>query len=273
VLRKPELLEVFMASTKGTEANLSSDKLLRIIEYMAANHLPTRLKDIADNLGFSQPTVVRFLRTLCDQGYVYHDRHTGYYAMTWKICRLSAALESNLVLRSMAGSLLADFANECNVGALLAVEREGRLVYLDLVGAPHGSVDTMLRIGKDAPMHSTGSGKILLSTMPYTRFQQVILQNGLAKLTPNTITNQDALLKELEQIREQGYALDNEECEIGHRCVSVPLYDYTGTVAAAVSAFDSTDCLTDEYIQSTVLPGLKKLAEEISFRMGHSART
>ncbi len=261
-----------MSATRGTEANLSSDKLLRIIEYMAANHLPMRLKDIADNLGISQPTVVRYLRTLCDQGYVYHDDHTGYYAMTWKICRLSSSLQSNLVLRSMAGSLLADFANQCNTGALLAVERDGRLVYLDLVGAPHGSVDTMLRIGKDAPMHSTGSGKVLLSAMPLSRVNELMKENGLARLTPKTITNLEALLDELETVREQGYALDNEECEINHRCVSVPLYDYTGTVAAAISAFDSAERLTDEYIQTTALPGLRKLATEISFRMGYSVR-
>ena len=261
-----------MTAKKGTEANLSSDKLLRIVEYMAANHLPMRLKDIADNLGISQPTVVRYLRTLCDQGYAYHDDHTGYYAMTWKICRLSGSLQSNLVLRSMAGSLLADFANQCNIGALLAVERDGRLVYLDLVGAPHGSVDTMLRIGKDAPMHSTGSGKVLLSAMPMSRVNEILDQSGLARLTPKTITNRDELFRELDAIREQGYALDNEECEMNHRCVSVPLYDYTGTVAAAISAFDSTDRLTDDYIQSAALPGLRKLAAEISFRMGFSTR-
>lgn len=261
-----------MTKTKGTEANLSSDKLLRIIEFMAANHLPTRLKDIADHLDISQPTVSRYLRTLCEQGYVYHDNHTGYYAMTWKICRLGASLQSNLVLRSMAGSLLADFANNFNLGALVAVERDGRLVYLDLVGAPHGTVDTMLRIGKDAPMHSTGSGKILLSVMPQSRIQKVLEQYGLTRLTPYTITTQEALFKELDTIRQQGYALDNEECEIGHRCVSVPLYDYTGTVAAAVSAFDSTERLTDDYIQQVALPGLRAMAEEISFRMGFAVQ-
>lgn len=261
-----------MARTKGTEANLSSDKLLRIVEYMSANHLPTRLKDIADNLGLSQPTVVRYLRTLCDQGYAYHDDHTGYYAMTWKICRLSGSLQSNLVLRSMAGTLLADFANQYNTGALLAVERDGRLVYLDLVGAPHGSVDTMLRIGKDAPMYSTGSGKVLLSAMPLSRVHEILDQSGLARLTPKTITNREALLQELDVIREQGYALDNEECELNHRCVSVPLYDYSGTVAAAISAFDSTERLNDEYIQSTVLPGLLDMAAQLSFRMGYSTR-
>lgn len=259
-----------MAVSKGTEANLSSDKLLRIIEFLSANHLPMRIKDIANRLEMSQPTVVRYLRTLCDQGYVYQDGQTGQYAMTWKICRLGASLQSNLVLRSMAGSLLAEFANEVNLGALLAVERDGRLVYLDLVGAPHGNVDTMLRIGKDAPMHSTGSGKILLSTMSPGRLQSIIDQYGLPRLTEKTITRQEDLLRELEKVREQGFATDDEECEIGHRCVSVPLHDYTGTVVAAISAFDSAQRLTDAYIQTTVLPALRKLATEISFRMGYS---
>lgn len=255
---------------RGKETNLSSDKLLKIIEYMSACRLPVRLKDISDNLGISQPTVVRYLRTMCDQGYAYHDDHTGCYAMTWKICRLSGSLQSNLVLRSMAGSLLSEFANTNNIGVLLAVERDSMLTYLDLVGAPHGSVDTMLRIGKDAPMHSTGSGKILLSAMSPNRVRQWLDQMGLIRLTPHTITNREAFLRELEQVREQGYALDNEECEIGHRCVSVPLYDYTGTVAAAISAFDSSERLTDEAIHERILPALRELAGKISFRMGFS---
>ena len=257
-----------MAKTKGAETNLSSDKLLRIIEYMAANHLPMRLKDISDNLQIAQPTVVRYLRTLCDQGYVYHDDHTGHYSMTWKICRLGDALHSNLVLRSMAGTLIAEFANRYNVGILLSVERNGALVYLDLVGAPHGSVDTMLRIGKDAPMHSTGSGKVLLSAMPRSRVDRILETTGLVQLTPYTITTREDLYAELDQVRIRGYALDNEECEIGHRCVSVPLYDYTGTVAAAISAFDSSDLLTDDHIFDRVLPGLRELAAKLSFRMG-----
>ena len=255
---------------KGKETNLSSDKLLRIIEYMSACRLPVRLKDISDNLGISQPTVVRYLRTMCDQGYAYHDDHTGCYAMTWKICRLSSSLESNLVLRSMAGSLLSEFANTNNIGILLAVERDNMLTYLDLVGAPHGSVDTMLRIGKDAPMHTTGSGKILLAAMSPNRVRQWLDQMGLVKLTPHTITHREDFLRELDQVREQGYALDNEECEIGHRCVSVPLYDYTGTVAAAISAFDSSERLTDEAIHERLLPALRELAGKISFRMGFS---
>jgi len=252
------------------EQNLSSDKLLRIIEYMSKNRLAVRLKDISENLGISQPTVVRYLRTLCDQGYVYQDDNTGCYAMTWKIRKLSSPLETNLVLRSMAGPLLNEFANRLNVGVLLAVEREGNLVYLDLAGAPHSSLDTMLRIGKNAPMHSTGSGKILLAYMAPSRAEQILREKGLVRLTPKTITDMNSLLRDLQDIREMGYALDDEECEIGHKCVSVPLYDYSNQVSAAVSVFDSVDRLTDTYIQEEILPALKQLAQKISFRMGYS---
>lgn len=253
---------------KGTEANLSSDKLLRIVEHMSAQRLPMRLKDIAENLNISQPTVLRYLRTMCEQGYAYHDRQTGHYALTWKICRLGSSLENNLVMRNMAGTLLSEFANRYNIGVLLAVERDGVLVYLDLVGAPHGSVNTMLRIGKDAPLHSTGSGKVMLSAMTPFRIQQIIEKNGLRRLTDKTITSQKALMEELERVQAQGYAMDNEECELGHRCVSVPIYDYSGNVAAAISAFDSVERLTDQLVQETILPALQHLAAEISFRLG-----
>lgn len=259
-----------MAQSNGTGANLSSDKLLQIVEYMASKRLPVRLKDIATDLRISQPTVVRYLRTLCNQGYVYQDGHTGCYAMTWKICRLGRSLESNLVLRNMAGSLLNDFANTHNVGVLLAVEKNDSLVYLDLVSSPRGSISTMLRIGNEAPIHSTASGKILLSAMTTARVNQILDQQGQARLTAYTITSRDALMKELATIQQQGYALDNEECEIGHRCVSVPLYDYSGSIAAAISAFGNVEDMTDEAINNTFLPELKELSTVISFRMGHS---
>ena len=262
-----------MTKLNGNSANLSSDKLLQIFEYMASRRLPVRLKDISTDLNISQPTVVRYLRTLRNQAYVYHDDRTGCYAMTWKICRLSSSLESNLVLRNMAGSLLNDFANQYNLGVLLAVERNDSLVYLDLVDPPHGSANAMLRIGNDAPIHSTASGKILLSAMTEARANQILDQQGQVRLTANTITNRQALMQELAKIQQQGYALDNEECEIGHRCVSVPVYDYTGTVAAAISAYSDTSILTDELIQNTALPALKALSQEVSFRMGHSVST
>lgn len=250
--------------------NQSSDKLLRIIECMAANRLPCRLIDLAEKLDFPQSTVLRYLRTLCSQGYAYHDEQSGCYALTWKICRLCDSVKANLVLRSMASPFLSELANDHNVGALLATLYDGSVLYLDMVGNPHNVMDTMLRIGKSAPIHTTGSGKILLSAMSGREIDNIIKNDGLMRLTENTITSREALLKELDDVRERGYALDNEECETGHRCVSVPLYDYTGGIAAAISAFDSADRMTEQRLRDELLPALFDTASQISFRMGYS---
>ena len=98
-----------MAGKEG--GNLSSDKLFRIIECLAANRLPNRLTDLADKLDMPQPTLLRYLKTLCAQGYAYHDDVTGCYALTWKICRLADSVKSNLSLRSIASPFLNHFSN------------------------------------------------------------------------------------------------------------------------------------------------------------------
>lgn len=67
-----------------------------------------------------------------------------------------------------------------------------------------------------------------------------------------------------------GYAVDDEECEIGHRCIAVPIYDYSGNVAGAISAFDNIERVTDRRIETVLLPELKRTAREISLRLGYT---
>lgn len=259
-----------MRENEGKDnANQSSDKLFRIIECLAANRLPNRLSELSEKLDMPQPTVLRYLKTLCAHGYAYHDDNSGCYALTWKICRLADAVKANLALRSMASPFLDALANELNTGACLVVEHDSGAIYLDFVDNPHTIMKTLLRIGKSAPMHTTASGKVLLSSYSERRVNEIIEKNGLTRLTHRTITEKPALYAELERVREQGYAVDDEECEEGHVCISVPLFDYTGRVAAAISVFDVTDHMSEARVQREVLPRLKKVAEEISFRMGY----
>ena len=138
-----------MAGKEG--GNLSSDKLFRIIECLAANRLPNRLTDLADKLDMPQPTLLRYLKTLCAQGYAYHDDVTGCYALTWKICRLADSVKSNLSLRSIASPFLNHAANVMNAGTLLAIEQDRGVLYLDFVDNPRWMMKTMLRIGKMPP--------------------------------------------------------------------------------------------------------------------------
>ena len=257
-----------MAGKEGS--NLSSDKLFRIIECLAANRLPNRLTDLADKLDMPQPTLLRYLKTLCAQGYAYHDDVTGCYALTWKICRLADSVKSNLSLRSIASPFLNHAANVMNAGTLLAIEQDRGVLYLDFVDNPRWMMKTMLRIGKNAPIHTTASGKVLLSSFSYRKVEEIIAEKGLERLTENTITTPEKLFGELALIRKRGYAVDDEECEIGHRCIAVPIYDYSGNVAGAISAFDNFERVTDRRIETVLLPELKRTAREISLRLGYT---
>lgn len=216
--------------------------------------MPNRLTDLADKLDMPQPTLLRYLKTLCAQGYAYHDDVTGCYALTWKICRLADSVKSNLSLRSIASPFLNHAANVMNAGTLLAIEQDRGVLYLDFVDNPRWMMKTMLRIGKNAPIHTTASGKVLLSSFSYRKVEEIIAEKGLERLTENTITTPEKLFGELALIRKRGYAVDDEECEIGHRCIAVPIYDYSGNVAGAISAFDNIERVTDRRIETVLLP-------------------
>ena len=236
--------------------SLSSDRLLKIIEGMAANRLPMKLAELAEKQLLPPATLLRYLRTLISQGYVYQDEQSGGYALTWKICKIGDAVKVNLVLRSLVAPFLNMLSNNYNVSTCLVIPVEQGAMYLDFIEKPCGGMNTLKRIGKSAPMHSTGSGKLLLSTFSERKVNDYIEQVGLVKITTQTIDDRDVLMSELKKIREQGYALDNEECEEGVRCVSVPLRDYSGSVIAAISIVDDVPLLTDERIQEEILPVL-----------------
>ncbi len=255
-------------SAKGS-GSLSSDKLIKIIECLAANRLPCRLLDLTKALNLPQSTILRYLKTLVEQNYAYQDKNTGCYALTWKICRLADAVKTDLVLRNMANPYLNKLANKLNAGVLLVAFYEDGSMYLDMVANFHSEMRTMLRIGKDAPLHCSASGKILLSTLTRSKLDLHVERSGLPVLTANTIKDRVTLDIELAMIREQGYALDNEECERGYRCVSVPLYDYTDQITAAVSVYDSVGKMTDERINEEILPYMFKVSKNISLMLGH----
>jgi IclR family KDG regulon transcriptional repressor len=246
----------------------SSDKLLKIIECLAASRLPVRLMDLSETLGLPQPTVLRYLKTLCELGYAYRDGESACYGLTWRLCRLSDAVQTNLVLRSMASPFLNALANQLNTGVCLVVEQGGQTLYLDYVDNPRIMTRTMLHIGKSAPIHATGSGKVLLSAYSNRRIRGILEENGMEQLTPKTITDPDRLLQEIERIRQQEYGIDREECESGYTCVSVPLRDYSGRIAAAVSVFDMSEHFTEARIQQEVLPAMHSTGAQISYRMG-----
>ncbi len=257
-----------MKDNVKTSSNQTFAKMFQVIECLAASPLTMRLQDVSTQVHLPASTVLRYLNSLIEGGYAYQDRESMRYGLTWRMLRISEKIKDTLGLRSMAGTLFNELSAELGLGACLVIDKNGSCFYLDCVTDPKLMETTLQYIGKSSPLHATGSGKVLLTQYSEPKLASLIKQKGLIKLTPNTITAPDALENELARIRKQGYAIDDEECELGLRCVSVPIYDYSSQVFAAASVFGPTSIMTKEHIIETVLPRLLETARELSFRLG-----
>lgn len=249
------------------QSSQSSARLLQILECLAENRMPMRLQDISKQVGMTQSTVLRYLYTLQATNYIYQESSTLRYALTWRVCKLSENVNSLLSLRNITTPFINHLANTLSLGTCLVINQNDECLYLDCIDNPNSP--TLQRIGKAAPLHATGSGKVLLSQYPEAKLNAYILNKGLTKYTDYTITDPVILKKELESIRNQGFGMDEQECEIGLRCISIPLYDYTCQVIASMSIFGNTSDMTDQRIRSEVYPALREATTTISLRLGY----
>ncbi len=249
-------------------ANQSVIKLLLLLSSLSESRTPVRLQEIAAQINMPQATVLRYLNALIQEGYAFQDTLSGRYALTWKIAEIGDQIRAHMNLRSISGDIVNDLANKIDFGICLVVEQDMECVYLDCLYEPTALSSPLVRIGKQTPLHATGSGKILLSAFTETELDYLIAKKGLPKLTEKTITTKAAMLEELARVRQQGYAFDDEECEEGLRCISVPIYGCRQRLVAAISAFGAAERICEQCIQNDILPHLKPAAEQISFRLG-----
>jgi IclR family KDG regulon transcriptional repressor len=230
--------------------NQSTTKVLSIIEVMAESNAPLKVKDLSARLSMPGATVIRFLQSLINEGYVIQEKENSRYFLTMKICQLGEQVNSRFNLREAVHPFLVELMEKCEESTCLAVDIDKKTTYIDAVEGPSRVLRTLQRIGKSAPLHSTGVGKNLLLNYSEKDIDKLVSDDYLVRLTENTITSKKRLLAELEKVRSQGFAMDDEECEIGVRCVAAPIYDFHGKVVASISASGPASRLKDERLQT-----------------------
>ncbi len=248
----------------GSTRNLSVMKALDIIEFLAnENNTPQRMCDIAAALGMNVSTVSRFLSSLAARGYVRADSDSGRYCLSLKFCTIADSVNRNSQLYSLALPVMREISRTVNESVCLAVEQNAMVEYIGVVPAAGQMMQTLQRIGNRAPMHCTGIGKLLLCGHSPEEIDQILEEKGMTAFTPHTIADRELLFRELDRVRERGYAFDNEECEIGARCIAFPIYSPGGQLMAGISVTGPIFRLTDEKIRSA-LPYLTAQAQRIS---------
>lgn len=255
-------------SNRFTKDNQSTDKVLSIIELLSCSKEPLRLIDIANHLKYNTSTALRFLNSLERNGYVYKNSETLKYQMTYKICGLANQINSHSSLVEIAMNPIKQLSMQLEECVCLAVEQDFTVVYVYVADGPGQMLRTTQRIGSQAPMHCTGVGKVILSEFSEMRIDEMIRLKGLTRYTSNTLVTKEDLIAELHTIRKRGYAYDNEECEIGARCISFPLRNYSGKIVAALSVTGPTGRMTDDFINQSFRTILETV-QDISYQLGY----
>jgi IclR family acetate operon transcriptional repressor len=237
------------------------------METMAGADGAMKLKEIGRVVGVPPSTVLRFLGSMIDHGYVCQDEKTLGYSLTMKICEIGSLVSRHLRLQDVARPFLRALSEHCGESSCLAVEHDLRAVYVDVVDGPDHTLRALQRIGKSAPLHSTGVGKCLLLGFDQKKIDAMVRHRGLDALTTATITSRAALQKELRKIQRDGFAVDHEECESGVRCVAAPLRGIDGTIVAAISVTGPKDRLSAGRI-AEIATRVVEAARSISARLG-----
>lgn len=238
----------------------SVGRALAILEALTRSDHELGVSEIAKTTGLAVGTVHRLLTTLAYHGYVRQDLATRGYGPGVKLLSIAAAAHERI--GAIARPFLTRLMQASQETANMAVLESNSTLYVEQVPPPR-----MLRIftepGNRAPLHTAGTGKVLLAYQPPNVIESIIERTGLPPVTPNTITDHSKLLEVLEQVRNQGYAIDLEEQEEGVCCLATPVFTPDGQILAAMSVSGPASRLSQSRLHELV-PHIKGVADALS---------
>jgi IclR family KDG regulon transcriptional repressor len=220
-------------------------KVLKLLETLNASSTGLRLKDIAEQTAINKSTAYRFLAHLETERYLYRDEY-GAYMVGPKLVRLGSGVSYQATLRRISRPLLQDLCKVTSETVNLGILDGQDVFYLDVLQSPH-PFRMVTHAGTWRPLYCTSMGKALAAFLSTPEKEHVLSSLQFERLTPHTIIRLSRFRKELEKIRERGYALDDEEATLGARCVGAPIL-LEGKVAAAISIAGPTTRIARERI-------------------------
>jgi IclR family acetate operon transcriptional repressor len=249
------------------EALKTVERSLGLIEALAEEGSGYGLSEISRKLRLNKAVAYRILLTLMHHGYVVQDPVTRRYTLGIKLFELGSTVVNRTGLRKVALGPMGELGRLCRETINLAVLDGNEAVYLDRIecAAP---LRADLQVGRRVPSYCSALGKVLLAYLPSEERETVLSTITFQRYTPRTIADPDQLRKHLEDVREAGFSLDDEEYIPGVRCLGAPVFNHHGRAVAAVSIAGPSVRLVRERILALVEP-LKATAEAISRNLGY----
>jgi DNA-binding IclR family transcriptional regulator len=259
-----EILEVYKMS--GNNRVQAIDREVIILKLLL-KRTELKLSDIADELDLNMSTAHGIITTLKYHGFIDQDEETKKYRLGLQLLEFGSAVERSLKIRDIAKPYVDEVCSIVEETVHLGTLSKLKVIYLDKTESKQ-SIRMVSQIGSGIPAHCTGIGKAMLAYLDDNTILD-LLPDKIERYTPNSITDKTDFLKECQRIRKQGYSLDNEECEIGLKCVAAPIFDYTGNAKYGISVSGPTIRMTDNKIQETINV-VVKAAKDISNKLGYN---
>jgi DNA-binding IclR family transcriptional regulator len=227
-------------------------------------------KDLTERLKLPRNKVFRLLGTLESRGYVELDRMFERYRLGLKNLELRQNYLRQGGLLKRAQAVLEEIVRQCHETAYLAILEKRHIVYLAARESDQ-TVRVVSRLGTRLPVYCTASGKVHLADLNQQTLDSLYPDNTFEIFTPQTHASKDALSRELEDIRRQGYAIDNEEYDREVRCIAAPVRDYSGNVVGSLSVSGPVSRMTSEIIHNEYVTCLLQHSNKLSSELGYSS--
>ena len=262
------MTEDFPTITASTQVR-SVAKALMILNVLAEHQREMSLGDIAKEMQLAKSTAYGLLATLRDFGYIEQSPLDGKYRLGIRLFEVGNVVANSWDVRQVAAPFIQTLVDGLGETVHLAVLDKGEVLYIDKRESTK-SLRIVSQVGTRLPAHCTGVGKVFLANLPIDEVRRIIATKGLSRYTKNTITDFRRLEEELNLVRQQGYAMDNEEIMESLRCVAVPLRDHTGKVCAAISVSGPSARFDGEQLES-IVDLMVRIGREISASLGYRA--
>lgn len=245
-------------ASEPTNTVKSTKRSLQIIETIR-DFDGANVNELSHELEIPKSTIYSHLKTLQSSGYLV--KSNSNYRLSLRFLELGEYSRSRIRLYDVAGSELKDLAETSGEVVILAVEERGQTVCLD-VARGSNAIRHETGAGRRMPIHCTGVGKSILAFLSKEQRESILDQVNLTKHTPNTLTKAEELETELDNIRNRGFAFDEEEYHRGLRCVAMPIRSERDEVLGAVSVSGPTSRMEGDRFRHEI-PELMREATNI----------
>lgn len=243
------------------------ERAFDIIEAIAHAQGPIGLSELAQVTGMSKSTVHRILATMAERGYV-EKTLEGLYAIGPKMFDTLSYHINSLELQTEAKPYLALLKRTLGLTAHLGILDGGFVSYIEKE-SPDWSEEAYTQVGYRSPAYCSSMGKCLLACLSRGELEEVLYDYEFKPYTAHTFTRKDEFVKYLHTVRKQGWAMDNEEYELDHRCIAAPVFNYRGDAIAAVGVSGTNETIADDRIEH-IAQQVVLAAKRISGCMGYA---